>query len=189
MRANSGVELFGERDLVNEAELAGMSDGNNFRGEEIAARLTRADRALDVGADDRRREADLHLAEAEARRIGGENDIAAGDEPDAAAIGRAMDARDRRLGQSVERAHQFGEQESVALIGLGRLGRDTPHPVDVAARAKGRASAGEHEQTGLRIARGVTQRIGELAHHRLIERIASFGPRENEGRDPAGIER
>ncbi len=68
--------------------------------EEVAPRVPRADRLDHVRADRRRDQAELRLGQRERRVVRGDGDVAAGDEADAAAERRAVDAGDRRLGQS-----------------------------------------------------------------------------------------
>src|SRR5438309_3592121 len=98
---NARIELVGGNTGRQEADAAGLDGVEHLGGEEIAPRGALADRAHHVGADRRRREAELRLREAELRLRRADGDVASGHQPGAAGEGRAVHARDGRLGQAI----------------------------------------------------------------------------------------
>src|SRR5438552_12821375 len=98
---NARIELVGGNTRGQEADAAGLGGVEHLGGEEIAPRGALADRAHHVGADRRRREAELRLREAELRLRRADGDVASGHQPGAAGEGRAVHARDGRLGQAI----------------------------------------------------------------------------------------
>ncbi len=111
-------------DLMNETDLARGPRENNFGGQGIAPRLTRADRPDDKRSDHRGNDPELHLAQAKARAFGRDRDVATGDETDAAAIGRAVNKAmvgfDRRSSPCINSASaiasaRFSSNEAAAM--------------------------------------------------------------------------
>ena len=84
-------------DVVDEPDAQRLGGGEALGGQEVAPRLPRADRLDHVRADGRRDQPELRLGQRERRLLRGDRDVAAGDEAHAAAVGRAVHARDRRL--------------------------------------------------------------------------------------------
>ncbi len=125
------IELIGSDAFVQQADARRGRRVEHLAADEIATRLTKPDRRDDIRRDHGRHEPELHLGERELRALGANRDIAARDEPDATAVRRAVDLRDRRLVEEVQRAHERCETERVVLIrGLARV-RHAAHPVEI----------------------------------------------------------
>ena len=67
-------------DVVDEPDPKGLRRGEALGGQEVAARLPRADRLDDIRRDRRGDEAELRLGQRERRVLRGERDVAARDE-------------------------------------------------------------------------------------------------------------
>src|SRR2546422_2606891 len=98
---NARIERVGGDTRGQEADAAGLGGVEHLGGEEIAPRGALADRAHHVGADRRRREAELRLREAEIRLRRAPGAVAGGPHPRTAREGRAVHPRDGRLGQAI----------------------------------------------------------------------------------------
>ena len=87
-------------------------------GQEPAPRLARADRAHDEGRDHGRHDAEPHLAGRELRPLGGDGDVAGGDQADAAADGGAVDHGDHGLRALVDGAQHQLQRARVGPVAL-----------------------------------------------------------------------
>lgn len=94
------VQAFGLDQLVDQADAQRGVGVEMLAGGEPAAGLARADGFDHIGRDHRRQQAQAAFGQAEAGRGAGDGDVAAGDQADAAAEGRAMDPARVGLGSS-----------------------------------------------------------------------------------------
>ena len=126
---------------MDEADPARLLGAEALAGKKIAARLARADGAHDKGRDHGRDDAEADLGRAETRRVGGDGDVAGGDEAGPAAQRGAVDHGDRRLGQLVERAqHRLETAGVLEVLGLA-IARHAAHPVEIGAGGEALAGA------------------------------------------------
>src|SRR3989440_9395408 len=88
-RLNGRIQFRGQHDCREQAEALRFARVEDLRAQEIAPRSALADGADHVGADRRRREAELRLGETELRVRRAEGDVARGDKPGAAGERRA----------------------------------------------------------------------------------------------------
>src|SRR3989441_1270613 len=102
---NARIERVGGDTRGQEADAAGLGGVEHLGGEEIAPRGALADRAHHVGADRRRREAELRLREAELRLRRADGDVAGGHYAPAAGENPAGHAPRGRLRQDDERGN------------------------------------------------------------------------------------
>ena len=121
---------------------------------------------------------ELHLAERELRVRRRDRDVAAGDEPAAAAERMPLHARDDRRRAAVDRVEHRAQPQRVGDVLLVRQLDRRAHPLDVGAGRERRAVAREHDRA--RIA-DVGERLGQLGDQRGVERVAPLRPRH---RDP-----
>src|SRR2546425_12217785 len=98
---NARIERVGGDTRGQEADAAGLGGVEHLGGEEIAPRGALAHRAHHVRPDRRRRAAELRLREAEPRLPPADRDVPGRPPPRAAGEGRAVHARDGRLGQAI----------------------------------------------------------------------------------------
>src|SRR6267378_2623510 len=178
---NARIELVGGNARRQKADAAGLGGVEYLGGEEIAPRGALADRAHHVRADRRRRQAELRLREAELRLRRADGDVAGGHQPRAAGEGRAVNARDGRLGQAIERGEHVGKRARIGEVLLVAAARHALHPVEVGAGAEHRAIAGQHDDAGRFVSLELGKTILQGCNERLVKCIADLGPVE---RDP-----
>ena len=170
------VEVVGE--LVHEADAQRDLGAEALARHEVASRGPGADLRERERRDDRRHDAELHLAERELRARLRDDDVAAGDEAAAAAERVPLHARDDRCRAAVDRLEHRAQPERVGdVLLVGEVDRGA-HPVDVRAGRERRAVAREHD--GARVA-DVGERPGELGDQRRVEGVSPLRPRQ---RDP-----
>ena len=169
------VELRRRNAVMHESDAMRFGGIERFGGEEQTPRLTHADGGDDVRRNHRRHEAEFHFGKSELRRVRGDDDVAARDESDAAAVRRAVHARDGRLRQVVQRAHQFREALRIGAIVGFRQVRHAAHPVQVGAGGKRSAVAGEHDGADRGVFVELGQRVGEFVDQLVVERVVDVG--------------
>ena len=129
--------------------------------------------------------AELHFREAEHAAAFGDDDIADGGQPGAAAERRAMHPADQRHRQRVEPLVEPRQDPGVATVLLARTAHHLRHPGEVAAGREDLSGAvhhrGPHRPVGVH---GLGPR-GQLADHDLVERVADLGPVQRQVLDGA----
>ena len=109
-----------------------------------------------------------------------DHDVAARDEPDAAAERVALDDGDDRRGAGVDRLEHAPHGSRIGDVRVDVEIDRGAHPFDVGAGAEARPVAGEHHGA----ARAhVDERLGELGDQGGIERVARLGPRERDAKN------
>ncbi len=170
------VQCTGRHDLVEQADRPARFRVEGLAGEEQPPRMTQADRRDDIRGNHRRHQAELDLGQGELRRVHGDRDIAAGNQADTAAIGGAVDAADRRLGQELQGTHQGGEPERVGqVLFLAGSGHAT-HPLQVGARREARAFAAQYHGAHGRVVADGEQGIGQLGDQPVVEGVVHLRP-------------
>ena len=113
--------------------------------------------------------------------LGGERQVAAGDELAARGGGDAMDLGDDRLGQMQDGEHQFAAAPEDRL--MARAARLAAQLLQVMPRAEARTRGGQYHDLHRGIAGKLGQRSQELAHQGHGKGVARLGPVEGEGGD------
>jgi len=103
-------------DLVHQADAQGFFGADGFGADRQPKGLAQADGLKDIGRDHGRQQTQPELGKGKAGAVAGDGEITASDETHAAAVGRALNARDARLAQSVEGLQEQGE--ILALIAM-----------------------------------------------------------------------
>ena len=124
-----------------------------------------------------------HLGHREQRLRHRNRDVGAGDEADGAGKGRAVHARQRRLGAGVDHLHERAEPFGVGAVFCLRIGRHAAHPVEIGAGAEGRAIGPQEDGAHLRIAPGVAVGGREVRDQRIVEGVVQLGTVQGEDRD------
>ncbi len=179
------VQAFGLDQLVDQADAQRGVGVKMLAGGEPAAGLARADGFDHIGRDHRRQQAQAAFGQAEAGRGAGDGDVAAGDQADAAAEGRAMDPGQGRFGQLVQGAHQPGQgQRVLAVIGFaGR--RHAAHPLHVGTCREGGAVAGQHHRAHRSIVAGGLQCGSQPGDQPGVKGVVQLRPVQPESEDGA----
>ena len=120
-----GGQLGQRHDLVREADAQRLGRAEALAGQRIAAQLAHADGVAELRKDDGRGQSPAHLGDREDGVVGGDHDIAGGDDAGAAAEAAALHQRDRRHGQPVEPVDGLGRGAADAYVLLSRGGRLT----------------------------------------------------------------
>jgi hypothetical protein len=165
------IELIGRDAFVQQSDSSRGGGIEHLTADEIAPRLPEPDRRDHVRRDHRRHEPELDLAERELRGLGADRDVAARNEPDAATVGRAVDLRDRRLGEEVQRAHQRREPKRVLLICRFAGLRHAAHPAEIGAGRERRAGAGQHDAADVCVELAVEQCRREVGDQLVVEGV------------------
>lgn len=173
-----GAEIV--RDLVHEAHSQRRLRVEALPGDEVSAGCAFADLPQREGRDHGRDDSELHLREREHRPRLRDHDVAARDEPDAAAEGVSLDEGDDRRRAAVDRLEHPPHGIRVGDVRLQvEIGRGA-HPFDVGAGAEAWPLAGEHDRAGRPY---VDERLGELGDQGRIECVARLGPGERDSED------
>ena len=153
-------------------------------GQEIAAQLAGVDRAQKDRNQRSRREAEPHLRHREECVVGRDHDVAAAHQRDTAADAGAVNERDGRFRDPIERVADGRDGRarfpgSAGCVGAAPISAPTqkclPAPRSTIARTCG--VGGEPRQ--LR---------DQCVEHDLVVAIALLGPVEQQGRDPAPVD-
>ena len=180
--ADAHVDVLRQRQVVQQTDAECFRGAEALAGEEQPPCRARADRLDDIRRDGGGYEPETRLREREDRILRADRDVAAGDEPDAAAKGRAVDPRDRRLGKIVERGQHRRQRARIGEILRARESSHALHPVQVGAGAKARARTGDDHGTHVVRLAEMDERGRELGDRRLVERVVYFGPVEHQRR-------
>jgi len=113
-----GVQLTGRVGFCEQAQFAGTCAVEAFGGQRVAAGGALADGLDHVRADHRWRQADADFGQAEQCVAGADGHVAAGDQPQRAAKGRALYHGQGRLRQLVKALHQLAEFVGVSQVRL-----------------------------------------------------------------------
>jgi len=128
------VQLMGQGELVHQSDSVRLCGGEYLGGQHVAPRVPLAHRAHQVRQDGRGGKADLDLRQAELGVLGGDRDVAGGDQPYARR--RPRRARgDRGLAHGIDAMEQAAHLLGVADVVGGCPGAHAPRPGQVAARA------------------------------------------------------
>ena len=149
-------------------------------GEEVPPRGTRADARQHERRDDRGNDPQPHLGVPEdgVRRRNG--DVAAGDEPRAAAERVALHAGDDGRRAGVDSLEHAIEPHRVLDVLVEREVDRRALPLDVGAGAEALPLAGKHDATSIA---DVGERVGEGGDERRVERVAALGARQRHAED------
>ena len=121
----------------------------------------------------------------EARALGGQRQVAAGDELAAGGGGDAMDPGDDRLGQMQDGEHQLAAAPEDRLMALpARLAAQL---LQVMAGAEAGARGGQYDDLHRGISGKGGKRGQQLAHQGHGEGVACLGPVEGEGGDAVPV--
>ena len=154
-----------------------------FRRQEVAPRRPLADGGHDIGRDHGRDQAEPNFGQAEAGRLGRDGDVAASDQPDAAAEGRALDPRHGRLGQEVQHPHQLRQSAGIAqVLGVAVTGHPL-HPAEIGAGGKALAFRPQHDRPDLVVVAQPAQNVGQVGDHGIVEGVMDLGPVQGDGCD------
>ncbi len=179
------VQALGFDQLVDQADPQCGLGIEVLAGGEPSTGLAWADGLDHIGGDHRRQQAQAAFGQAEAGCGAGDGDVAAGDQADTAAEGRAVDPCQGRLGQLVQGAHQPGQGQRVLAV-IGFAGRShAAHPLHVGAGREGGAMAGHHHGPDRIVPSGGLQRGGQPGDQAGVEGIVQFRPVQPEGDDGA----
>ncbi len=140
--------------------------------------------------DHRRRaeEADVDARRAELCGVGGDRQIAGGDQLAAGGGGRSVHGGDHRLRAFHDRLHERRAlahdllEEGAAAVAILAMGRQL---LEVMTRAKHRPVRGEHDGANIQMRRQADERVLKRRHQRLVEAVALIRPVETEDRDRA----
>ena len=175
---HGAVEIVG--DLVHEADAQRRLCVEALAREEVASRCARPDARNDEGRDDGGDDAEPHLRVAEDRVGSRHRDVAAGDEPRAAAEREALDAsHDRRRARLDGFQHAIEPHRVLDVLVEGEVDRRAL-PLDVGAGAKAAALPGEHHAAGVA---DVGERVGERGDERRVECVVTFRAGERHAQD------
>ena len=131
------IELLGASREVQEPDAPGFQRIERRRGEEQAPCVAIADRRNDIGRNGRRHDAEPHFRQCELRSLRGDCDVRARDEADTAAEYVAVDPRDDRFIELVERAQAADQQQGIVdvlLLGRAPAQKLAPAPVSTTTR-------------------------------------------------------
>jgi hypothetical protein len=156
-----------------------------LRREEPALRCPRTHGAQHVGADGRRNQSDLHLAEAIPGRVGAHRDVAGRDQAHAARVHITLHPRDHRFRALVDRAQHGSEAAGIGDVLLAReIGR-AAHPVEVGTSAEGRPVRAEHDGADVGRRARLREGLAQFADDRFVEGVARVGAVQPDARDRA----
>jgi hypothetical protein len=116
-----------------------------------------------------------------------ERDVAGGDEPDRAAVGRAVHDRNRRLRLALERLEHAGEAARVRLVLLRRRRAGRAHLADIGACAEDAPRPGQKYGAHGGVSGERRQRLGELRDERARQRVLSLRAVECDRDDAARV--
>jgi len=158
--------------------------GEALAGDEPPPRRTGTDLRQRERRDHRRDDAELHLAERELRVRLGDDDVAAGDEPAAAAERVPLHARDDRRRARVDRVEHRAQSQRVRdVLVVAQLDRGA-HPLHVGAGRERGAVTREHDRAGVA---HVFERASQLLDQRRVERVAPLRPRHRDPQDAVAV--
>src|SRR5690606_2012385 len=177
---HGGVQGGRVHHLVEQADAHGFLRVEDLGAGEPAAGLARADGGDDVGRDHRGQQAELAFGEPELRLGYADGDVAGGDQADAAAEGRAVDAGGGRARQFVQGAQQAGEGEGVVAVLDLAGGGHAAHPVEVGAGGEARAFAFEHHHAYAGVGAEAGQGVGESGDQGGVEGVVQLRAVETE---------
>ena len=169
-------------DLVDEAKVARLVGGHVVGGEREprdAAAPEHVDPAGDGGGGE---EAVVHLAQAEARAVGGDDQVARERQLEPEAERVAVDGRDHDLRQRLDRLERLvaaaDEPERVPRV-LER------HPTEVGAGGERlRVAAGDDDRADAVVVVEAADRVAELVEKRRAARVQLVGPVQRDNRVP-----
>ena len=180
---DAAIELRQRDDLVQQADPQSLCGAEPLCRQEVAPCLPRADRLDDIWTDRCRNQPELRLGQCE-RRLGHcKGDVACGNETHAAAICRAMNPRDRRLRQRVQRAQHRRQRIGVAQVVLVTEGGHSFHPVEVRTGAEASASTRKNHGAHIRIVIERNEGRGQVGDQRFVESVVDLGTVQRDGRD------
>ena len=94
-----------------------------------------------------------------------------------------MDARDRRLGQAIQRAQHVCQRVRVGQIIRVAVARHLLHPIQIRAGTKALARAGENDRAYAFVAIERDEGVGQLGNQRIVECIVEIRPIQHDDRD------
>src|SRR5262245_1420712 len=151
-------------------------------GEDHVHRLRLSDRARQPLRPARAgHDADLDLGLPELRRVGGDDDVARERDLAPAAERVAGDRRDHRLAHLLHALPVAGD-----VVGLVHVHvRPARHRPDVRARGKGLLAAGQNDRADAIVRVELEERVAELVHERVVQRVQLLRPVQRDQSDPA----
>ena len=173
-----GIELRGRDRAVDQPPVDGGRRVDRLPGEQHLQRALAADRARERDHRRRAEQTNLHAGRGEARLVGGDRQVACGDELAAGGGGDPADLGDHGLGHAVDGLHELAAGVEQPLV-EAHVAPD--HLGEVVARRERRPRALDDDRAHARIGAGGAQHADQLLHELEAQRIALLGPVE---RDP-----
>ena len=121
--------------------------------------------------------------ERKARRGARERDVAAGDHADAAAVAGALDQRERRPREGVQRAHGERRAARERHVVLERVACDLAQPGEISAGLEVLAVRAQNQQAHAAIGGERAHRLAQGLDHRAVVGVVHFGPVERKRGD------
>ena len=176
-------------EMAADAETPRLRRIDHPAGDGEVARRPLAHPAHHERDDLRRDEADLGLGHAEARRFVQDHHVRAAGHAEAAADRRALDDGDGRLRQHVQRLQRraelaIGRHQRIERA-VGRLGRHVGHRVEIAPGAEMAAGAAQYQRAAALVVADAAERVLELQHHGVGQRVAAVRPIQGQPRHRA----
>ncbi len=161
---------------MHQADLASKDRGEAFAGHEEAARPGRADLAQDIGRDHRRSDAQLHLAKGQARRLGGNHDIAHRQQAQPAAHRSTIHPRHHRRGEEIDRVEDQRQLSGLPFIALLRRLDRRLHHRQIRTRAERLARTRQNHARKLLIPCQFRKSCLQIVEQLRIERVMHLWP-------------
>ena len=179
---HGGIERIGIHHPVDQADLQGRGGIEDPAVHQELARLARPHRLDQYRNGDAGQQAVACRGQAEAGLGRCHGKIAGQHQADAAAYGRALDPRNRRLGKIVDRLHRAHHGVGADLSGDGIEFGPGQHPVEIAAGREGRPLACDDQHAHGFVCSESRDRIDDDAGGIAVEGVHFLRPVEGERR-------
>ena len=175
-------------DLVHEADAARLARVEALAGERVASQLADTNGIGKLRDDDAGHQAPARFRDGEDRVVGGDGDVAGGDEAGAAAEASALDQRDGGDGEPLESAGGVRGQPGDAEVLGGGGGGHFVAPAQVHTGLEVPAVASEDDDPNAGASAEVVHRRVERGDQVAIVGIVDLGPVEGHRRGPAPVD-